>query len=132
MKFNDKIANYSKFFSEIDLFEKLKLFASKIGIHLLYSVFILYVLLSDKKIPPKIRMTVIAALGYLIVPSDMIPDILPVLGFSDDAAFIAYAVSQASEYITPEILDKSFNRLAQLVGNEKAALVRKEDSGTKD
>lgn len=61
-----------------------------------------------------------AALGYLILPADLISDFIPGLGFTDDAAFIAYAISNATIYITAEIKEKALKRLTDLIGEEKA------------
>lgn len=40
---------------------------------------------------------VIAALIYLVSPIDVIPDVLPVLGFTDDAAVIAFVFKEMQE-----------------------------------
>ncbi len=41
-------------------------------------------LLLDPSTPSPVRLTMLAALSYLLMPADLIPDILPVAGFSDD------------------------------------------------
>lgn len=45
---------------------------------------------------------VIAALGYLIFPLDVIPDLIPVLGYGDDAGVLAAAASQVAKYLPSE------------------------------
>lgn len=127
MKPERKLIKYSKYFNEQKLFRKLKSISSRLSIQLLYYIFILFYLVSDKSVPYKTRIIFIAALGYLILPTDFIADIIPGLGFSDDAAFIAYAISNATNYITPEIKDKATNRLVKLVGHENAEKVNLKD-----
>ena len=41
-------------------------------------------LLMDPATPPKARLTLLAALTYLVMPADLVPDFLPIAGFSDD------------------------------------------------
>jgi uncharacterized membrane protein YkvA (DUF1232 family) len=41
-------------------------------------------LLLDPQTPPQVRLTMLAALTYLLVPTDLIPDFIPAAGFSDD------------------------------------------------
>lgn len=110
--------NYSKYFSESKLLRKLHRSAEKLGIKLLFYVFILYFLISDKDIPFKTRLVFMAALGYFILPMDLISDLLPGLGFTDDLAFILYAVSTGSEYITAEIKDKAKTRINSILKKE--------------
>jgi len=59
-----------------------------------------------------------AALGYLILPTDLIADLLPAIGFTDDIAFLSYAISNAREYITPEVKGKAKEKLGQWIDNE--------------
>lgn len=119
MKPEKKLLNYSKYYNEKRLFRKLKKVSGKISTVLLFYIVILFYLISDKTVPLKTRVIFIAALGYLIVPTDLIADFLPGLGFTDDAALIAYAISNATGFVTPEIKEKAFSTLGKLVGPDK-------------
>lgn len=55
----------------------------------------------DPATPRRVRLTLLAALGYFVLPTDAIPDILPLIGFSDDAAVLAAAVAAVAGSITP-------------------------------
>lgn len=132
MKPEKKLLRYSKYFNERKLFKKLKSISGRLSIQLLYYVFILFYLLSDKSVPYKTRIIFIAALGYLILPTDLISDIIPGLGFTDDAAFIAYAISNATTYITPEVKEKATDMLIKLVGRENAEKVNFKDLFSSD
>ncbi|RMF00338.1 MAG: DUF1232 domain-containing protein, partial [Alphaproteobacteria bacterium] len=55
----------------------------------------------DPHTPARVRATLLAALAYFILPLDGIPDFLLGLGFSDDAAVLAAAVSMVARHITP-------------------------------
>lgn len=127
MKPEKKLSKYIKHFDERKLFKKLKSLSGRLSTQLLYYIFILFYLISDKNVPYKTRIIFIAALGYLILPTDLISDILPGLGFTDDAAFIAYAISNASNYITPEVKEKALNMLIKLVGKESAERINFKD-----
>lgn len=54
----------------------------------------------DPATPRRVRLTLLAALGYLVLPVDAIPDILPIIGFGDDAAVIAAAIAAVAGAIT--------------------------------
>jgi uncharacterized membrane protein YkvA (DUF1232 family) len=58
-----------------------------------------YFTMLDPRTPIWVKGTVAAALAYFIMPIDAVPDILPVLGMSDDASVIAAAVAAISAFI---------------------------------
>jgi uncharacterized membrane protein YkvA (DUF1232 family) len=56
----------------------------------------------DRQTPRHVQAALLGALAYFIVPFDFIPDMLPVLGFTDDAAILATALRMVATHITPE------------------------------
>ncbi|HUN13022.1 MAG TPA: YkvA family protein, partial [Rhabdaerophilum sp.] len=50
----------------------------------------------------RVRFTLLAALAYFVMPIDAVPDFMPVLGFTDDAAVIAAAIASVRGAILPE------------------------------
>ncbi|POR45982.1 YkvA family protein [Bosea psychrotolerans] len=67
----------------------------------------------DPATPRRVRLTLLAALGYFVLPLDAIPDILPFIGFTDDAAVIAAAIAAVAGSITPEHREKAKRTLAE-------------------
>ena len=59
----------------------------------------------DKETPRHVQASLLAAIAYFILPFDFIPDMLPVLGFTDDAAVLATAIRMVAAYIRPEHRD---------------------------
>jgi uncharacterized membrane protein YkvA (DUF1232 family) len=55
----------------------------------------------DPATPTRVRAMLLAALAYFILPFDFIPDMLPVIGFADDAALLAATIALVSSHITP-------------------------------
>ena len=55
-----------------------------------------YYCATDGKTPLYVKAVLMGALAYFIVPIDVIPDFIPGLGFTDDAAILATAISQKS------------------------------------
>ena len=87
--------DYAKNYSEDSLWDKVRNNVSSIGISLIYKAFQLYYVAQSDTCPTKVKAGIIAALGYLISPIDLIPDLMPVVGYSDDAAAIAFALAAA-------------------------------------
>ena len=68
----------------------------------------------DSKTPLQVKATLVGALAYFVLPFDAIPDVLPVLGFTDDAAVLAMAIKLVSGSILPEHRDAARDTLKSL------------------
>jgi uncharacterized membrane protein YkvA (DUF1232 family) len=59
----------------------------------------------DYDTPLKVKAALFGALAYFVLPIDLMPDVMPILGFTDDAAVLATAVRMVAAYIRPEHRD---------------------------
>lgn len=55
----------------------------------------------DPATPNHVRAVLIGALAYFVLPTDLVPDFIPALGFTDDASVLFAAFSVVSRYVTP-------------------------------
>ena len=53
----------------------------------------------DRKTPRHVQLSLLGALAYFVMPFDVMPDMLPLLGLTDDAAVIATALRMVSTHI---------------------------------
>lgn len=67
----------------------------------------------DAQTPLQVRAVLLGALAYFILPFDGIPDLLPMLGFADDAAVLATATKLVMDSIRPEHRDAAREKLSQ-------------------
>ena len=56
----------------------------------------------DKQTPRHVQLALLGAIAYFILPFDFIPDVMPVLGFTDDAAILATAIRMVAGHITSD------------------------------
>ncbi len=68
-------------------------------------------LILDNSTPPQVRISMIGALTYLIIPIDLIPDFIPASGFSDDLVALTAVISLWQHHITPEIKIRAKSKL---------------------
>jgi len=81
-------ADHSEHYSEHSFSEKLKKHLKRIGTELLWKSLTLFILVRQKRLNLRQRTQAIAALGYLILPIDAVPDFTPIIGYSDDLAAV--------------------------------------------
>ena len=60
----------------------------------------MYFCMLDPKTPMWVKGIAAAALAYFILPLDAIPDLMPLVGFSDDASALAGALAAVSGHVT--------------------------------
>ena len=98
-KINDgELQKYSGSYSEEGLLHKISRYGAHIGIELLYKVVQLWCVLQKPEVSAKEKALIMGALGYLIAPLDFVPDITPVLGYSDDLVAITFALLKAGDF----------------------------------
>lgn len=104
---------YKKEYSEKNFFDKLKKVLKIIGVKGVYMLLILYNTLQRKDIPPKEKSIIIGALGYFILPLDALPDLTPIVGYTDDLFALGMAILKVMPYIDDEIKKKSKEQIAK-------------------
>ena len=68
----------------------------------------------DPFTPGQVRVSLMAALAYLIMPFDLFPDFMPLVGFSDDFVALTAVLSIWSKYMTPSIRIRAERKLNKL------------------
>ena len=66
----------------------------------------------DPQSPRRVRGILLAALAYFVLPFDAVPDLLAVIGFSDDIADLAAAISAVRLHLKPEHYERADRALA--------------------
>lgn len=109
----DNIEKYQGNYSESGFWNKVRKVAGKAGAKVIYVALILYYELTDPAVSPKEKAIIIGALGYFILPLDLIPDAIPVLGFSDDLAALMAAYGYVKGHLTPEVKARAQSKLQE-------------------
>ena len=102
---------YSKYYSEKSLWEKIKKFSKSAGVKVIYAVLLLYYAMKDNSVSIKTKLLIAAALGYFILPADAIFDLTPLIGYSDDLGVLLFALTQISGVITTEVKENARNKI---------------------
>ncbi|SDB73994.1 YkvA family protein [Belnapia rosea] len=70
----------------------------------------------DPATPTHAKAMLYGALTYFVLPTDAVPDALPIIGFSDDLAALSAALYATNTWITPGTLDQARASVRRLFG----------------
>ena len=114
----DRLDNkrYQKHYSEEKFWNKLRTAGVKAGAAIVYPALLLFYVLGSKSVQPKMKVYIIGALGYLILPADLVPDMIPFFGYADDLAAVVAAYKMIGSCVTPEIESKARSKAASIFG----------------
>jgi uncharacterized membrane protein YkvA (DUF1232 family) len=68
----------------------------------------------DPATPVQVKAVLVGALAYFVLPFDVVPDVLPLIGFTDDAAVLLTAVRMVAGHLRPEHRDAARQTLARM------------------
>lgn len=108
-------SKYANSFSENGFWNFIKKFSCKVSEKFLTQIFTLWILATSGKTSVLTKTLVLAALGYAISPIDAIPDVIPVVGLTDDAAVLVATITSVESDITPEIREKAEKDVKELM-----------------
>ena len=114
-----EVQKYGTYYSDNRFWKKVERVAKKVGATVLLPVFTLYYMLQDDKVSLQHKTYIVGALGYFILPIDLIPDgTLPVIGFTDDIAVMTLVLKLVKDSITPEIKARANARVSEIIGTD--------------
>ena len=111
-------SKYQKYFSIDGFWSKLKKGAKKAGGKVIYSGLLLFYALESPKTPLRAKVQIYGALGYLILPLDLLPDLLPIVGFADDLSALGLALASVSRNIDDDVKRKAKSKLRDFLGDD--------------
>ena len=93
------------------------------GVGLLYNALQLFYVAQRPECPKKVKLAILATLGYFISPFDVIPDFLPIAGLTDDTGALILALAHAKTYVNDEVKQQAKNTIASFFGEDVIAKI---------
>lgn len=72
----------------------------------------------DGETPTYVKAVLMGAVAYFVLPTDLLPDFIAVLGFSDDASVLVTAITAVGGHIRESHREKAKATLERLSGRE--------------
>lgn len=106
---DEEIANVT----EEKLWSKITSYAQKAGIKVVYSVLLMWYAYQRKDAPRWAKRIILGALAYFISPIDLLPDLTPFLGFTDDLGILGMGLVAIAAYVNEDVRTKAKERLSK-------------------
>jgi len=97
---------YRHHYSDEALWSKIGSMPRSVGRAVVEKAITLWVVLVSRDTPMWARLMIVGVLGYFICPIDVIPDAIPVVGYSDDLAAMGLVLTQLDNMVTPAMRDR--------------------------
>lgn len=125
------IDKYSKEYGDEKFFNKIVKVAKKAGIGVIYAGLLLYYTMKKDGTPIWAKTSILGSLGYFISFIDIVPDIAPIVGYSDDLGVLLAAVVAVAAFIDEGVKIKAKEQLKNWFGEYDEAIVSEIDSKIK-
>ena len=103
---------YRRFIRPATFLKKFGRLARMAGTRTAYMALLLYYAYERKETPKWAKRVVLGSLGYLLMPFDALPDLTPILGYTDDVAILAAGLTTVAAYINEEVRSNARRKLA--------------------
>ena len=109
----ENLDQYENKFTERKLWHKITRFAQRIGVKAVYAALLMFYAYKRKDTPGWAKKIVIGILGYLISPIDFLPDLTPIIGYTDDLGILSFGLVTIAAFVNEEVRKKARTQLGK-------------------
>ena len=95
------------------LFAYIKKFLSNMGQKVVYSVLLMYYAYQRSETPAWAKNIIIGTVAYVLSPFDAVPDLTPLIGFTDDIGVLGFGLVTIACYINKEVRSQSLDKMGR-------------------
>lgn len=122
------INKYAKSFKEKDFIPSVKNKIKSLSAPLVYTALLMFYAFRSDKTPSWAKKIIMGMLGYLITPIDILPDLTPVVGYTDDLGILSFGIVTIACYITKDIKSLSKEKTIKWLGEQPDSVFEIVDS----
>jgi uncharacterized membrane protein YkvA (DUF1232 family) len=112
--------NLEKYIPDYDprrFWKKLRRTFRRLGAKAVYYALILYYAMQNPQVSRKDKGIILGALGYFLLPFDIVPDFIPGIGYTDDIAALSFAIYKVWRCITPLVKSEAEEKVYEWFGD---------------
>ena len=108
--------DYIPKFSVNGLWRKIGQYSKQAGVKVVYSALLLFYAFRRKETPLWAKNIIVGTLGYFLAPIDMLPDLSPIIGYTDDLGVLSFGLVTVAAHINMDVKEKARGRLTKWFG----------------
>jgi uncharacterized membrane protein YkvA (DUF1232 family) len=112
--------DYQDAYSEDSFWDKLGKYAKAAGKEVVEKALLLFYAGQEEDAPAWAKATIVASLGYFIMPLDAIADLTPAVGYADDLGVLVLALAAVATYINDNVREKTALKMQRWFGDSTA------------
>jgi len=109
---------YASHYSEGAFFEKVRMYGRQAGVAVVYAGLLLFYLLRKPDLPWKVRLAIVGALGYFILPFDALPDFIVGLGYTDDLSVLIGVLACCYMHVDGGVRERARAKASEWFGDQ--------------
>ncbi len=110
---NTPFKPYIDKFSDTKFWKKIAEFAQQAGVKTVYAALLLFFAYRRKETPTWAKSIILGTLGYFLSPFDAIPDLTPIIGYTDDLGVLSFGLVTVACYINEGVRAKARQQLGR-------------------
>ncbi len=114
---------YAKAFSKNAFWKQMQKIMKNVGQKTVYTILLMYYAFTRKETPHWAKNIIIGVLGYLLTPFDAVPDLTPIIGYTDDIGVLAFGLVTIACYVNQEVRKQAREKLVQWFGEVDEAQI---------
>ncbi|MEH6558853.1 MAG: YkvA family protein [Oceanicoccus sp.] len=114
-------SGFEKEYSEKSFWDKLAKYAKAAGVEVVEKALLLYFAAQEENTPAWAKAVIVGALGYFISPIDAVPDLTPLIGYTDDLGVLVMAIATISAYVNQNVKDKTQQKMTGWFGESRSS-----------
>lgn len=108
---------YSGLFSENKLWQKLNQYGKSAGMKTVYTALLLFFAYRRKETPVWAKNIILGTIGYFLAPIDSIPDLTPLIGYTDDIGVLSFGLVTVASYVNMDVKIEARKKLKEWFGS---------------
>lgn len=124
---NEQLKKFAGAFSENRFWKTLTRYGRQAGIQTVYAALLMFYAYKRPETPNWAKTIALGALGYLVSPLDWLPDLTPIIGYTDDIGVLSFGLITIAGFINDGVKEKARKKLKDWFGEFQPAELEEVD-----